>query len=65
MFTTTEQVSASNLAVGVCATALGPANDIGAITANTISIRPAPKSGCTAAGGFGGFGGFFAGRGAA
>lgn len=55
-FTTTQPASAATLAVGVCATALGPANDIGAITASTISITPAPKSGgCTAAGGFGGF----------
>jgi hypothetical protein len=60
-FTTTETASAANLAVGICATALGPANDIGVVAATTISIRPAPKSGCPAAGGFGGF--VFAGRG--
>jgi hypothetical protein len=57
-FTTVQQASASNLSVGVCATALGPAGQTGAITATTISLRPAGPSGCTTTfGGFGGFGG--------
>lgn len=60
-FTMVEPASASNLAVGVCATALGPADQTGAITASTISLHPAPPSGCT---GFPGFPGSFKGRGA-
>jgi hypothetical protein len=60
-FTTTAPASSSTMSVGMCATALGPADQTGAITASTISLRSAPASGCTAAGGFagGGFGGRF------
>ncbi len=60
-FTMVEPASSSNLAIGVCATALSPADQIGAITALTISLHPAPPSGCT---GFPGFPGSFKGRGA-
>jgi len=62
-FTTTEQASPSNLSVGLCATALGPADQTGAITATTISLRTAGASGCTTT--FGGFGAFGRGAGGA
>jgi hypothetical protein len=61
-FSETMSASSAALAVGKCVTALGPASDTGAITATTITVRPAPASGCVSfTGGFGG-GGF--GRGA-
>jgi len=63
VFTTTQPASASNLSVGLCATALGPASQTGAITATTISLRTAPAGGCTIGGGFGGIGGFGGARG--
>jgi hypothetical protein len=43
------------LAVGQCVTALGPADDTGAVAASAISIRQPGPAGCT--GGFGGPGG--------
>jgi hypothetical protein len=55
-FTMVQQASASNLSVGLCATALGPADQTGAIAATTISLSTAGASGCTTT--FGGFGGF-------
>jgi hypothetical protein len=52
------------LVVGQCVTALGPASDTGAIAATTISVRPAPPTGCVSFVGGAGFGGRF-GRGGA
>jgi hypothetical protein len=46
---------ASDVAVGECATALGKADDTGAVTATSITLRPATNGTCTA--GFGGGGG--------
>jgi len=55
-FTSTVVVPSSALAVGQCVTAIGPSNDIGAVAARSIAVRPAGSDGtCTA--GFGGFGG--------
>ncbi len=54
--------AASNLAVGKCVTARGPADQTGAITATAIDIRSPGPNGCTA--GFRGFGGGGAGGGA-
>jgi hypothetical protein len=42
--------------VGLCVTAIGPADSTGAVTATSISIRPATNGSCF--GGFGGRGGF-------
>jgi len=55
--TVTQTVSATSAAavVGQCATAIGPANDVGAITAKSITISAPGPTGCRA--GFGGFGG--------
>jgi hypothetical protein len=47
--------------VGQCATALGPAGDTGAITANTILVRAPASTGCVTSFGAG-FGGRFGGR---
>jgi hypothetical protein len=63
-FTQTVTASSSALAVGLCVTALGPAGDTGAITASTISLRPAPSSGCVSFSGAAGFGRFGRGGGA-
>ena len=55
-YTSTVVVPSSALAVGQCVTAIGPSNDIGAVAARSIAVRPAGSDGtCTA--GFGGFGG--------
>jgi hypothetical protein len=53
----TGPATVASLKVGQCATAFGPTNDIGAVTATRLSVSPASGSGCSA-GGFGGFGGF-------
>lgn len=56
--TVTQTVSATSAAavVGQCATAIGPANDVGAITAKSITISTPGPTGCRA--GFGGRGNF-------
>jgi hypothetical protein len=46
---------ASDVAVGACASALGKADDTGAVTATSITVRPATNGTCTT--GFGGAGG--------
>ena len=55
--TVTQTVAATSAAavVGKCATAIGPANSTGAITAKSITISTPGPTGCSA--GFGGFGG--------
>ncbi len=58
--TTVEETSSATsaaLTVGECLTAIGKADDTGAVSATSISVRPAARQGCT--GGFGGrpFGG--------
>ncbi|HEY6796370.1 MAG TPA: hypothetical protein VI248_16965, partial [Kineosporiaceae bacterium] len=45
-YTATVVETPSALAVGQCVTAIGPANDIGAVTARSITIRPAGPNGC-------------------
>jgi hypothetical protein len=45
-FTTVVSASQSNLAVGQCVAAVGPADQTGAVTANSISIRPPGPNGC-------------------
>jgi hypothetical protein len=58
--TLTKVVSASqsNLAVGQCIAATGPSDQTGAVTANSIAIRPPGPNGCfTGRGGQGGAGG--------
>ncbi|MGC8626649.1 MAG: hypothetical protein ACP5VR_03675 [Acidimicrobiales bacterium] len=55
-----EHVSAKSLKVGECATAIGTTNDIGVVTARSLSVSQPTSAGCT--GGFGGLrGGFFPG----
>jgi hypothetical protein len=60
-FSETMSATSAALAVGQCVTALGPAGTTGAITATTISVRPAPSTGCVSFTGGGGFGGRFGG----
>jgi uncharacterized protein DUF5666 len=55
-FNETMSSSSTALAVGQCVTALGPASDTGAITATSISVRPAGPSGCFTFTGGAGFG---------
>jgi len=55
-FNETMPASSGALAVGQCVTALGPASDTGAITAITISVRPAGANGCFTFTGGAGFG---------
>lgn len=43
--------SASDVAVGECATALGKADDTGSVAATSIALRPATNGSCTGAGG--------------
>ena len=57
-----EQTTASSLKVGECATALGSTNDIGIVTARSLSVSQPTSQGCT--GGFAGGGRFFFGGGA-
>jgi len=53
-----EHVTARSLKVGECATAIGSTNDIGVVTARSLSVSQPTSAGCT--GGFGaGRGGFF------
>jgi hypothetical protein len=59
-YTAQKAAAASDVVVGECASALGKADDTGAVTATSISLRPAANGSCT--NGFGGPGG---GRGAA
>ena len=65
-YTATVVVTSSALTVGQCVVALGQPDDIGTVTARSITIRPADANGCTTGfGGAGGFGGFGGGRRAA
>jgi hypothetical protein len=45
-FTKVVSASQSALAVGQCVTAVGPADQTGAVTANSITIRPPGPNGC-------------------
>jgi hypothetical protein len=54
-YTAQKAAAASDIAVGECASALGKADDTGAVTATSISLRPATNGSCTT--GFGGRGG--------
>ncbi len=57
-FTKVVSASQSNLAVGQCIAATGPSDQTGAVTANSIAIRPPGPNGCfTGRGGQGGPGG--------
>jgi hypothetical protein len=57
-FTKVVPVSQSTLAVGQCVAAVGPADETGAVSANSVSIRPPGPNGClTGRGGRGGGGG--------
>ena len=58
--TSTQSAAATDLAVGDCVTAFGPAATNGAVTATTVRITSTGGASCT--GGFGG-GGFFRGGG--
>lgn len=51
-YTATAAVTSKSLAVGQCVTALGTTDDIGTVTARSITIRPAGPQGCST--GFGG-----------
>jgi len=51
-YTKTVSASANDLAVGQCVTAVGTADDTGAVTASFIASEPAVNGECT--GGFGG-----------
>lgn len=53
-YTQTEAATAKALAVGLCATALGKADDSGSIAATSITLRPAQNGSCSS--GFGGRG---------
>lgn len=53
-YSKTSTATASALAVGQCVTAVGPSDDTGAVTARSISIRPAGPGGCTSGRRFGG-----------
>jgi hypothetical protein len=54
-YTAQKTGAASDVTVGECASALGKADDTGAVTATSISLRPATNGSCTT--GFGGAGG--------
>jgi len=54
-FSVQKTAAASDVAVGECATAMGKADDTGAVTATSVSLRPATNGACT--NGFGGPGG--------
>lgn len=58
IFTRTGTATAKALAVGLCVTALGKADDTGSIAATSIILRPAENGSCSS-----GFGGGFGGRG--
>lgn len=51
-FTAQKAGTASDVAVGKCATAIGKADDTGAVAATSITLRPATNGSCTT--GFGG-----------
>jgi hypothetical protein len=54
-YTAQKAGAATDVAVGECASALGKADDTGAVTATSITLRPATNGSCTT--GFGGAGG--------
>jgi hypothetical protein len=54
-YTAQKAGAATDVAVGVCASALGKADDTGAVTATSIMLRPTTNGSCTT--GFGGAGG--------
>jgi hypothetical protein len=54
-YTAQKAGAATDVAVGSCASALGKADDTGAVTATSITLRPATNGSCTT--GFGGAGG--------
>jgi hypothetical protein len=58
-YTQTLAAAATDLAVGKCVQAIGPADDTGAVTASSISITTPGPNGCT--GGLGGGAGRFGG----
>ena len=60
--TSTQPAAATDLAVGDCVTAVGPAAANGAVTATTVHVTSTGGASCTS--GFGG-GGFFRGGGGA
>jgi len=51
-FTQRTTASATDLAVGKCASAIGPANSTGAVTASSITISTPGANGCTSGFGF-------------
>ena len=53
--TATQAAAATDLAVGDCVSAFGPAASNGAVSASTVRITSTGGTSCT--GGFGGFGG--------
>jgi hypothetical protein len=55
IYTAQKAAAASDVAVGECATATGKADDTGAVTATSVSLRAATNGACT--NGFGGPGG--------
>lgn len=61
--TSTQSTAATDLAVGDCVTAFGPAATNGAVTATTVRITSTGGASCTGGFGGGGGGGFFRGGG--
>ena len=55
--TVTTVAAASDIKVGLCATAIGAADDIGKVTATSIVLRDPVSGSCTTGGGLGGPGG--------
>ena len=54
---TTKAATATDIKVGLCATAIGASDDIGRVTATSIVLRDAVDGACATTGGFGGPGG--------
>lgn len=52
-YTRTATTTSRSVVVGVCVTALGRADDTGAVTATSIAVRPAVNGSCTGLGGRG------------
>ncbi len=52
--TVTKAAAAGDIKVGLCATAIGAADDIGKVTATSIVLRDPVSGSCTTGGGFGG-----------
>lgn len=52
--TVTQVAAAGDIKVGLCATAIGPADDIGRVAATSIVLRDPVSGSCTTTGGFGG-----------